>query len=121
MVSNTSRLQTHSVTLALDSGKIATIPGRSTVGGNWAVTGEVSFTSVAFSKEDAAIFLVNLRGKQVKLERSMDVKAGTITRQKFEESAMLTGLCYVLRLAIRLEEESGIPQRQTQGEVAFRG
>lgn len=117
---NISRIQTHKLYVRLDNGVEALILGRSTVGGNWSVTGEISFSAVAFSKEDAAVFLVNLRGKHVRLERSIDVKIGTITAQKFEETPMLTSMCYVLKLIIRMEEESGIAQKQTSGEVAFR-
>lgn len=117
---NVSRIQTHKLYVRLDNGVEALILGRSTVGGNWSVAGEISFSAVAFSKEDAAVFLVNLRGKRVRLERSIDVKIGTITTQKFEETPMLTSLCYVLKLVIRMEEESGIAQKQTSGEVAFR-
>ena len=121
MTHNLSRLQTQKLNVRLDNGREATIMGRSSVGGNWGTVGDVSFTAVAFAKDDAAIFLVNLRGKKVKLERTLDTKSGTITNQKFEETAMLTGMCYILKLIIRLEEETGIPQRQTNGEVAFRG
>lgn len=121
MTNNISRIQTHKLYVMLDGGKEYMIPCRSTIGGNWGVTGTISVTAVAFSKEDAAVFLVNLRGKSVRLERSVDVKTGTITQYKFEETPMLTGTCYVLKLVVRLEEESGIPQKQTNFEMAFRG
>lgn len=120
MNSNMSRIQTHKVFVDLDNGKTAIINGRSSVTGEWSVTSEISFTAVVFKKEDAAVFLVNLRGKRVRIERSIDIKYGTIQTQKFEETSMLTGMCYILKLTIRLESESGIPQVQTNGEVAFR-
>jgi hypothetical protein len=120
MNSNMSKIQTHKVFVDLDNGKTAIILGRSSIMGDWNVTSEISFTSVVFKKDDAAIFLVNLRGKRVRIERSIDIKYGTITTQKFEETPMLTSVCYVLKLTIRLESESGIPQVQTNGEVAFR-
>ena len=120
-MSNLSRIQTHRLQVPLDGGKTVTIMGRSTIGGNWGVTGEISFSAVAFDREAAAPFMVNLRGKHVRLERSTDAKVGTVTNQKFEETPMLTGLCYVLKLVIRLEAETGIPQVQSNHEVAFRG
>ena len=120
-MSDLSRVQTHRLNVPLNNGKEAVIMGRSSVGGNWGTTGEISFSAVAFDREAAAPFMVNLRGKHVRLERSTDVKVGTITNQKFEETPMLTGLCYVLKLVIRLEAETGIPQVQSNNEVAFRG
>lgn len=116
-----SQIQQHKLYVELDGGKTHTIRGRTSVSGSWGATAEISFTSVTFDPRDAAIFLVNLRGKQVRIERSIDEKFGTVINQKFEETAMLTGLCYVLRLVIRLETESGIPQNQSNAEVAFRG
>ena len=120
MTSNKSQILQHKLYVELDGGKTHMIRGRSSVSGNWGTTAEISFTAVTFDPRDAAIFLVNLRGKQVRIERSLDEKFGTIVNQKFEETAMLTGLCYALRLVIRLETESGIPQIQTNAEVAFR-
>lgn len=117
--SNSSLLQQHKLYTEIDGGKTITINGRSSVGGSWGVTAELSFTSVAFSMEAAAPFLLNLRGKKVRIERSIDTKYGTVTHQKFEETAMLTGMCYILKLIIRLETESGIPQTQTNYEAAF--
>lgn len=115
-----SRVQTHLLQVRLDNGKTVEIKGRSAIGGNWGVTGVISFTAVAFAKDDAAIFLVNLRGKEAKLLRNIDAKTCSIVQQKFEETAMLTGMCYVLKLALRLDDESGIPQKQSNVEVAFR-
>jgi len=118
--SNASLIQQHNLVVSLDGGKTLTLKGRASIGAAWGVTAEISYTCIAFTKEDAAPFLVNLRGKQVRIERSIDTKFGTVTAQKFEETSMLTGFCYILRLRIRLESESGIPQTQTNYEKAFK-
>lgn len=117
--SNASLVQQHRLYVEADGGKTLVIDGRASVGGSWGTTAELSFSAVAFTQDAAAPFLLNLRGKKVRIERSIDTKFGTVTNQKFEETAMLTGVCYVLKLIIRLETESGIPQVQTNHEVAF--